>query len=616
MAAVARQGSDGRQGRLDALRGLDAADPAEAVRACRDEQVEADVGGRGAVRDHVARRGLQVVGRQVVVAGHHAALEQAPGVARHARQEIAVGLRQRVLRARRARPAHPPRPDRRERPDGAEEHGGRRVRRVRGEQAGGEQRRTDRGAPVLAHERREAGRRRGLGVGGRRPLEQAAPADEQAPERRADGVGRHERQLQQLGEQPGAACHGPAEIGERLPVEMAIGDVVAARREAGQGAHQRPGRERQGDEEDRHHRRHQARRQAEAEQGERHRRDERAPEVVGHLPAVHRAQAPVARAQQEGQQLPVAAGPAVHPRRGDVGMERGVLDDRDVRDRGAAGDGAFEEVVAQHPAFRQACPEHGVHCMDVKQALAGEGALVEDVLVDLRAGRAVRVDAGLAGEQPVIDGDVFRRGQRRGDVRLQDGVAAIDATPVGTQPRLVVGVRRHADQLAQPAWRQPGVAVERDDVGRIRRDLRRPAEVEEGTGAAFVEQGDELLELAAFALPADPAALARREAARPVQEDEARRPGRIGGIALVQPHRALRRRRVPWPHRRPPSRSAARTAHGLRGWRGSAAAGGGRGAGRCRRSTASPGRRACSDGRRGCRPGMPAAAAGPAWPTR
>ena len=112
--------------------------------------------------------------------------------------------------------------------------------------------------------------------------------------------------------------------------------------------------------------------------------------------------------QQERQQLPVAARPAVHARGGDVGVERRVLDDRDVGDRGAARHRAFEQVVAQDAVLGQAAAEHGVHRLHVEQALAGVGAFAEDVLVDLRARRAVRVDSRLAGEQPVVERDLAR----------------------------------------------------------------------------------------------------------------------------------------------------------------------------------------------------------------
>ena len=83
-------------------------------------------------------------------------------------------------------------------------------------------------------------------------------------------------------------------------------------------------------------------------------------------------------------------------------------------------DPALELVVINTP--------NGLH---VEQAFAGERAFAEEILINLRAGDAVRVDPALAGEQPVIQRDVFLCRQRRGHVRLQDAVAMLDAAAVG-----------------------------------------------------------------------------------------------------------------------------------------------------------------------------------------
>jgi hypothetical protein len=210
-------------------------------------------------------------------------------------------------------------------------------------------------------------------------------------------------------------------------------------------------------------------------------------------------------------------------------MEGSVFDQRDVGDGGAARHGAFEQVVAQHEAFGQACIEHRMHGLHVEQALAGVGAFAEHVLVDLGAGRAVGVDAGLAGEQPVKEREVARGRQGRRDARLQDAVAADDATRFGVDQRPVVRVSGHAHQLAQSARWQLRVTVESDDVGRVRGDLRLEAEVEEQAGLAGGQHGHQLFDLAALALPADPALFGVAEAALAVQQDEARRFARPAG---------------------------------------------------------------------------------------
>ena len=70
VAAVARQRRQRGERRLQPRRAAPACRSSRTARAhSRRQQVQADVGGRGAVRHHVVRRGLQVVGRQVVVFG-------------------------------------------------------------------------------------------------------------------------------------------------------------------------------------------------------------------------------------------------------------------------------------------------------------------------------------------------------------------------------------------------------------------------------------------------------------------------------------------------------------------------------------------------------------------
>ena len=82
----------------------------------------------------------------------------------------------------------------------------------------------------------------------------------------------------------------------------------------------------------------------------------------------------------------------------------------------------------------------------------------------------------------------------------------------------------------QPSRRQLGVAVQRDDVAGVGSHARRVAEVDERAHGASVaairgvsQQRDQLFELAALALPADPASLGVAVAAFAVQHDEARR---------------------------------------------------------------------------------------------
>ena len=313
------------EGGVHALKQLLRADPAERTRARHAQQVQPDVGGRGAVRHHVVGRDLQVVGRQVAVVGADAAFKEAPGVARDAVQVVLVRRRQLEVVRRRWRPADPPGPDRRGAPGQAQQQRqagrGRADVEQRAEQHGRHQRR----APVALQHRTELCAGRGLRRRGGGPFQQMAAAHRQAVERAHDGIDGHQRLLQQLREQPQPAADGARQIDAGLAVEMQLGDVVAAGRETGHGAHQRPGRKRPEHQRQGRPRRQRGAAERQQQQRQRGRCDQRTAQVVVHLPAVDGAQRIAPRPQQQRQQLPVAARPAVHARGRHVGMERRIL---------------------------------------------------------------------------------------------------------------------------------------------------------------------------------------------------------------------------------------------------------------------------------------------------
>ena len=331
------------------------------------------------------------------------------------------------------------------------------------------------------------------------------------------------------------------QVGTGFAVEALQGDVVAAWCQACHGTDQGPGtkgghhhtqRPGQGQHAAGHH---------QQQQRQRRRRHQRTAQVVQHLPTVDIGQRQAPAASQERQQLPVAACPAVQPRRGDVGVIRGVLDERDFTERGAAGQRAFEQVVAQHLAFGQAQRQRGVHGLNVQQALAGEAALAEQVLVDLGAGCTVGVQAALAVEQRVVAGGRVLRRQWRFNARLQDAVAADDAAHARIPARLIHRVRRHAHQRAQTARWHLGVGVECHEVTCARRGPRQRAQIDKGPVAGLHQRPHQLFELATLAFPTDPALFAFAEAALTVQQQKTRRIGRCFVLCVQRLHALLRR---------------------------------------------------------------------------
>ena len=108
-------------------------------------------------------------------------------------------------------------------------------------------------------------------------------------------------------------------------------------------------------------------------------------------------------------------------------MLRIFLHQGHVADIAATGNAAFEQIVAEHGLAWQARVQNGVAGADIEQALAGEAAGAEQILVHIRDRIVVGVDARLAREKPVEVRVFSVWRQRRDQARLQDSVAGDDA---------------------------------------------------------------------------------------------------------------------------------------------------------------------------------------------
>ncbi len=343
VAAVALEAVEGVERGGGALEQARQRDVAEVVGGEVGEQPQADVGRRGAVGDHLGGELLHVVGRQVVVLVADEGLEEAPGLARQALQELDLPGRQAVaLRAQRA--ADEPRHRRRAAPQQQHAGRGRQVGVGGAQQPGaggqGDQRRQPHRAVVPD----ERGARAALGVAGGGPLEQAAPRHRGAPQRAQDGVDRGHRLV-------GQEHQGEPGLGELRAEAVPPVAQVHDQGQVGRLAHQGDERaeQRRAEQEHRDQRRPQQRRPGEHrpatdQQREQRRRDQAAAQVVGDLPQRDRAErvgdaaagAVGDRRHQPAQQLPVAAHPAVAA--ADVGgvAEGVVLVDQHVADQGRA----------------------------------------------------------------------------------------------------------------------------------------------------------------------------------------------------------------------------------------------------------------------------------------
>ena len=212
-------------------------------------------------------------------------------------------------------------------------------------------------------------------------------------------------------------------------------------------------------------------------------RELRAAQVVEDLPARDEGQAVAreARARRDereepAEDLPVAARPAVLAARVGEDARRVVVHHLDVGHEAGAGVEPLEEVVREERVVGDAPVERRREGVDVVEPLAGEAALAEEVLVGVRDGGGVRVDAGVPGEDAREARARGARG-RDADARLQDPVALGDAAAARVEAGPVERVRDDADELLRAVAREARVRVERDAVAHAREDARarRPA---------------------------------------------------------------------------------------------------------------------------------------------
>ncbi len=272
-------------------------------------------------------------------------------------------------------------------------------------------------------------------------------------------------------------------------------------------------------------------------------RQERPPQVVHHLPAPDRRETPRApawgrrQAKDPGEELPVAPRPSVAPHGGEIVAIREILHDFHIRGQARTREDAFEQVVAEQRRVRGSSAQGRFKGVDLVDALAGEGSLAEQILVDVGDRRRIRVDAADAGKHPAEQRARAPGRQGRRDARLQDAIALGDAPRRRIQMWPVERMRHLADQTSDGIARQLGVRVERDDVtyaawgGLLRH--RHEARV-----VGVPQQAVQLVELAALALPPHPAPFDLAPDASAVEQEEAVA-ARCGAVLSVQARDAV-----------------------------------------------------------------------------
>src|SRR5215471_8141424 len=173
-------------------------------------------------------------------------------------------------------------------------------------------------------------------------------------------------------------------------------------------------------------------------------RQQRAPEIVDHFPTadpIQRVSLSAARiaaiAEYPRQQLPIAAHPAVQPRRRDIVTRRKFFDDFDIGNQAGARKASFEKVVTQYGTVGYPSVERGFEGVDVIDAFAAIGALLEKILINVRNSESIRVKPARSRENALKQRTFATHGHGGSHTRLKYGVAFHDATETRIQPRPV-----------------------------------------------------------------------------------------------------------------------------------------------------------------------------------
>ncbi len=380
-----------------------------------------------------------------------------------------------------------------------------------------------------------------LGLRHSGPVEQIAPRKPQPGQGDSNGIYRQpgfvqqEHQRQQPAQQHTA--HGSYQGSRDRPAVLALTRGAAEMGQSGKDG----GEQRAGQRENRQQGPHQRRAGQQAQPGRRQHdhqggSHQAAAQVIEDFPAVDERQPvgllPAAGArharQQPGQQLPVAANPAMHPPGVHQVMRRVVFDQHDIGNQGHPAMSAFKQVVAEQGVFRDAPGQAGLEGGDFINALAHVNSFAEQVLVDVRYRQGIGVQAGIAGENA---GEVRDIGGGRADLgaRLQDGITRLDHSRRG-QARPVEGVGMGSHQPARGLGRQDRVGVQGDHVAQPGCIFQAPDDHRKGISRAVrrrpvlvggQDQFVQLVQLAALPLPAHPHALGRVPAARAVEQEKA-----------------------------------------------------------------------------------------------
>ena len=119
--------------------------------------------------------------------------------------------------------------------------------------------------------------------------------------------------------------------------------------------------------------------------------------------------------------------------------------------------------MAENTVIRESTIQGTFECIDLINALADEGALVKQILIDIRDSLRIGINAGFAAAQARIQSLVARRETHR-HPWLQDAIPDNNQICGAVKPCTIKRMRHGANELPRRIARQLRVRVQGDHV--------------------------------------------------------------------------------------------------------------------------------------------------------
>ncbi len=210
--------------------------------------------------------------------------------------------------------------------------------------------------------------------------------------------------------------------------------------------------------------------------------------------------------QKPGQQLPIAADPALQAAGVDQVARRVFLVQNNVRDQRRASNDPLEQVMAEQGVLADLPFQAALKSRDIIDPFADINSLVKQILVHIRHRKGVQVEPGVPGKDLRKKGAVGAGGFD-GYPWLDHGITGDDRVPVCGKFSLVKRVRQCGNQPVRAALGQGSIGIQRDHIFDIRQDAHIPDLGRVGCSTLIEQQAIKIREFAALALPAHPDSL-------------------------------------------------------------------------------------------------------------